>query len=293
MLVIVGLLLALLVSILLTMLQYHTNLAGTISLLSDNNNPSLVSLLKEIQILQSVFLFIIPAFTAAWLFERNTLGYFGMKKIPGGSVLFFTVLIMFVSLPLINWMVTLNEMMKLPEAMKGIETWMKTAEDQAAQITESFLNVHSTGGFVVNMLMIAVIPAIGEELLFRGLFQRLFGEWFRNIHIAIFLSAFLFGAIHLQFYGLLPRMMLGVMFGYLYLWTGTLWVPVLAHFINNGAAVVISYLSNNGVIHTGYENFGSTDNMFLVAGSVAFTATLLYGIYRVGRIRDEAAGSRQ
>jgi len=283
MLIIVGLILAVLGGLILTMIQYHANMAEAVLLISNINDPSSLPLLKELQILQSVLLFIVPAGFAGYLFERSSTGYFGMKKVPSGSILLMILLIIMVSLPLINWMVSLNEMMKLPAIFRGMEQWMKEAEDQAAQITETFLDVHSIGGFAVNMLMIAVIPAIGEELLFRGLFQRLFGEWFKNIHVAIFLAAFLFGAVHLQFYGLLPRMMLGVMFGYLYLWTGTLWTPIFAHFLNNGAAVLVSYLSNTGVIHADYEKFGSTDNVFLIAGSVLFTGVLLYGIFMISR----------
>jgi uncharacterized protein len=283
MVVIVGLILAVFGGLILTMIQYHTNMAEAVLLISNINDPSSLPLLKELQILQSVLLFIVPAVIVGYLFERSSLGYFGMNKFPSGSILLMILLIMMVSLPLINGLVSLNEMMKLPATFSGMEKWMKETEDQAAQITEKFLDVHSVGGFSVNMLMIAVIPALGEELLFRGLFQRLFGEWFKNIHVAILLAAFLFAAVHLQFYGLLPRMMLGVMFGYLYLWTGTLWAPVFAHFLNNGAAVLVSYLSNTGVIHADYEKFGSTDNVFLITGSVIFTGALLYGIFLIRR----------
>jgi len=283
MLIILGLVLAVLGGILLTMIQYHADMAKAILLLSNINDPSVLPLLKELQILQSVLLFIIPAGIAGYLFERSSLGYFGLNKVPSGSILLMILLIMMFSLPMINGMVSLNEMMKLPAVFRGIEQWMKEAENQAAQITETFLDVHTIGGFAVNMLMIAVIPAIGEEMLFRGLFQRLFGEWFKNIHIAIILAAFLFSAVHLQVYGLLPRMILGVMFGYLYLWTGTLWAPVFAHFLNNGAAVLVSYLSNTGIIHADYEKFGSTDNVFLITGSVVFTGMLLYGIFMICR----------
>jgi membrane protease YdiL (CAAX protease family) len=283
MLVSVGLILAVMGGLLLTMIQYHLTMAEAVLFLSNSNDLASLPLLKELQILQSVLLFIVPAILVGYLFDRSSFGYFGMKKIPSGSVLLMILLIMMVSLPLINGLVSLNEMMKLPTAFAGMEKWMKETEDQAAQITENFLDVHSIGGFAVNMLMIAVIPAIGEELLFRGLFQRLFGEWFKNFHVAIFLAAFLFAAVHLQFYGLLPRMMLGVMFGYLYLWTGTLWAPVIAHFLNNGAAVLVSYLSNTGVIHADYEKFGSTDNIFLITGSVLFTGALLYGIFMISR----------
>jgi hypothetical protein len=283
MLVITGLIVAVLGGLFLTMIQYHADMGKAILLLSDVNDPSSLPLLKELQILQSIFLFIIPAFIAGALFEQSAAGYFGMNKVPSGMILLLIFLIMMVSLPLINVLVSLNEMMKLPAALGGMEKWMKETEDQAAQVTEKFLDVHSIGGFGVNMLMIAIIPAIGEEMMFRGLFQRLLGEWFKNIHVSIFITAFLFAAIHLQFYGLLPRMMLGVMFGYLYLWTGTLWAPVFAHFINNGSAVLISYLSNSGAIHADYEKFGSTDNVFLITGSLIFTGALLYGIFIINR----------
>lgn len=283
MLIIVGLILAVLAGISLIMIQYHADMAKAISVLSNADETSCIPLLKELQMLQSLFLFIFPALIAGTLFEQSPIGYFGMRKVPSGAILLIILIIMMVSLPLINGMVSLNEMMKLPASLGGMEKWMKETEDQTARITEEFLDVHSMGGLAVNMLMIAVIPAIGEEMIFRGLFQRLLGEWFRNIHVAVFLAAFLFGAVHFQFYGLLPRMMLGVMFGYLYLWTGTLWAPVFAHFLNNGAAVLISYLSNTGVIHADYEKFGSTDNVFLITGSVIFTGALLYAIFMISR----------
>ena len=271
--------------VLLTMLQYHTNMTKAMVLLSGIDDPSVTSLLKEMQIIQSVFLFIVPGFIAGYLFESSGWGYFGMQKKPGWIVLLLIVFIMFLSLPLVNWMVSLNEMMRLPASLSGLEDWMQSAEEQADKITKTFLDVQSFGGFAVNLLMIAIIPAIGEELLFRGLFQRLFKEWFRNVHVAIFLSALLFGLVHLQFYGLLPRVMLGVCFGYLYFWTGTIWVPVFAHFLNNGAAVVISWLSNIGVVQADYEKIGSTDNAFLIAGSLVFTGMAMYGAFWFARIR--------
>jgi len=287
MLVIIGLIIAVVGGLLLIMMQYHADLAKATLLLTDANNPSSVFILKELQIIQSVFLFIVPAFIAGALFDQSATGYFGMNKIPTGRAFLIIFLLMMVSAPVISELVSLNEMMKLPSALGGMEKWMKDTEEEAAQITVKFLDVHSVGGFLVNMLMIAIIPALGEEMMFRGLLQRLLGEWFKNIHVSIFVTAFIFGAIHLQFYGLLPRMMLGVMFGYLYLWTGTLWAPVFAHFINNGTAVLISYLSNRGAIHANYENFGSTDNLFLIILSLVLTGFLLYRLFIINKRKTQ------
>ena len=194
MLIILGLIVALMGSLFLTMIQYHADMTKAILLLSNANDPSTLPLLKELQILQSIFLFIVPALVAGALFERSSTEYFGMNKVPSGMILMIIFLIMMVSLPLINGLVSLNEMMKLPPALGGMENWMKETEDQAAQITEKFLDIHSMGGFAVNLLMIAIIPAIGEEMMFRGLLQRLLGEWFKNIHVSILVTAFLFGA---------------------------------------------------------------------------------------------------
>jgi len=258
---------------------FNINLFKDLSIINDFDNPSSVSLLKYLQIIQSIGLFIIPAILAGIFFGGNSSGYLGINKHSVSSVFLATFLIMFVSLPVISWLTSINEMMRLPETLKGIEQWMKETENEASKITETFLNVNTTGGLLVNILMIAVIPSLGEELFFRGVLQRLFSEWFKNIHIAVLITAFVFGAIHFQFYGMLPRIFLGIIFGYLFYWTGSLWVPVFAHFINNGTAVFISYLMNRGFISTRYEDFGSTNNVFLITGSVFLTGFLLFGIY--------------
>jgi len=272
--------------ILLAIPLFHVNLFTDLSVYTDFQNPGSVSLLKYLQIIQSISLFILPAVLAGFLFGGNTGNYLGLNKLATGRIFLATILIIFVSLPVINWATSLNEMIKLPDFLKGVEDWMKETEEKAAGLTEAFLNVNSTGGLLVNLLMIAVIPAIGEELFFRGLLQRLFSEWFRNVHLAIFFTAFLFAAIHLQFYGFLPRMLLGVLFGYLFFWTGSLWVPVFAHLLNNGSAVIISFLANRGTISSGYEDFGATNDLFLIAGSILFTAGLLYLIYRTTRHKE-------
>ena len=193
---------------------------------------------------------------------------------------------MFVSLPAINWIISVNEMMKLPTALHGMEQWMKDTENEAAQLTGAFLKTNTIGGLGVNLIMIAIIPAIGEEMLFRGILQRLFSEWFRNIHVAILFTAFIFGAVHLQFYGILPRMILGIIFGYLFFWTGSLWLPIFAHFLNNGSAVMVSFLVSRNMVKQEYENFGSTDNVFFIMSSIVLTGLLLFWVYRCARKKE-------
>jgi membrane protease YdiL (CAAX protease family) len=249
--------------------------------MSDFGKVKSIGLLKYFQVIQSFGLFIIPALLAGYFFQRNSRRFLCLDRPSKWQIYLGTLVLMFASLPFINWMVTVNEAMHLPGFLKGVEDWMRITEDEAAKLTEAFMNMPTFGGFLFNMLMIAVLPAIGEEFLFRGLLQRLLKEWLGNIHFAIFMAAFLFSAMHMQFYGFFPRMLLGIMFGYLFYWSGSLWVPICAHFINNGSAVIFSYLGQRGLLSGNYEDFGATENVFLILMSGLIIPVLFFFIYRL------------
>jgi uncharacterized protein len=270
-----------LIGMLLARPLFGVGMKEIISALSDVDNLQTIRVLKYFQVIQSFGLFIIPVLLAGFFFEGSSVRYLSLDKPSRWPVYLITLVLMYASLPFINWMVTANESMKLPEFMKGLEDWMKTTEEEAAKLTDVFMKMPTFGGFLFNLVMIALLPAIGEEFMFRGLLQRLLREWLGNIHIAIFISAFLFSAMHMQFYGFFPRMLLGIMFGYLFYWSGSLWVPVCAHFINNGSAVIFSYLGQHGFLQGDYENFGATENVFLIVVSGLATAALLYLVYRL------------
>ncbi len=130
--------------------------------------------------------------------------------------------------------------MTLPGVLKPIEEWMRTKEEEASKMVIAFLTVRNGWDFVLNMFMIAVLPAVAEELMFRGGVQRSFSKVFASPHAAIWITAFVFSVIHFQFFGFLPRLLLGALFGYIYVWTKSLWYPMFAHFLNNGYAVCMS-----------------------------------------------------
>lgn len=150
-----------------------------------------------------------------------------------------TFTFMIVNSYFIEW----NENFKFPEFMAGFERWARETEDQAAALTEQFTNFSHFGEYLLGMLVISILPGIGEEIMFRGVLQNSLHRWTKNPHIAIWVSAFIFGAIHMQFFGLVPRMMLGAVFGYLYVWSGNIWYPIIAHAINNGIGVTIAYVT--------------------------------------------------
>ncbi len=140
----------------------------------------------------------------------------------------------------------------------SFEDWAKQSEETLKVLTEHVVNFTSPFHFILAIVVIGVIPAIGEELLFRGLIQNLLIKAFSNAHLGIWISGFAFAAIHMQFYGLAPRMMLGVVFGYLYHWSGNLSVAMVAHFINNGLALFFLYLGTLGTIEITPEQMESS-----------------------------------
>jgi len=271
-----------LLGILVAIPLFGFNFNSLLSLSGNYDDPGTLRLLEYLQILQSFGLLIIPPLLAGFFFERNAPGYLHLDKPSRLMVFLLTLILMFVSLPVTNWMVSVNEMMKLPHFLKGVEDWMKSSEEEAGRLTVAFMKMPSFGGFLFNLAMIALLPAIGEEFLFRGLLQRLFKEWLKNVHVAIFITAFLFSAIHLQFYGFLPRFLLGLILGYLFYWSGSLWVPVFAHFINNGMVVVICFLSQRGLMDGDYEKFGATDSVSLIVAGFLGTVICLWLIARFG-----------
>ena len=200
-----------------------------------------INLYKGIQIFSSIGIFVIPAMIFSYLKTGNSLQYLQWKKNIEVNPTIFSVFIMVVAFPILLVLMIGNQAMVLPDFLQGLESWMKEQEEQLAGLTEAFLRMDGFGDFLLNLLMIAIIPAIGEEMLFRGGLQKLLQDWTQKPHLAIFISAAIFSAIHVQFYGFVPRMVIGMLLGYLFYWSGNLWYPIIGHFINNGVQVVAVY----------------------------------------------------
>jgi membrane protease YdiL (CAAX protease family) len=212
----------------------------------------------------------VPALVFAKLDSNKMVAYLSLHKKPFFYSLICAVLIMLCAQPLINWMAELNSQMPAP-------AWMHQSEKDAAEVTKIFLQMDGINDLLINLFMIALIPAIGEELLFRGLFQPLFHKLTNNPHLGIWLSAILFSALHMQFLGFFPRMFMGAAFGYLLLWSGSLWLPMIGHFVNNAGAVLIAYLIQKNGISQEVETVGAGDGGTLyVVVSAAMVFVLLF-----------------
>jgi membrane protease YdiL (CAAX protease family) len=194
--------------------------------------------LREMQFLTQLGSFIFPALLTAYLFSENYKDYLYLNTPFNGSTVFWTILSMIFVLPFLNLITQLNQQLVLPDFLKGVEEYMKTMEETNSKLIESMLRAEDIQAIIFNVLIVAVFAAIGEEFIFRGVLQRIFSQMIRNKHIVIWSVAFLFSFIHFQFYGFIPRLLLGAYFGYLLYYTKNLWIPVLAHFTNNFIGVV-------------------------------------------------------
>ncbi len=221
------------------------------SSLTDLQNENTIFSLKFLQALSSVGIFIVPPFLFAYL-SGNSLSFKSVSR----QQLMLTAVIMFFAMPLINGLSLWNEQLHLPGFLESVEAWMRAAEAKAKAITEAFLAVNTPLGLAVNILIIAIIPALGEELLFRGVVQKELSKWSGKVHLSIWITAFLFSAIHLQFLGFFPRFLIGGLLGYMFYWSGSIWLPILAHFVNNAVAVILYYMVAKGRLEADVETIG-------------------------------------
>lgn len=220
---------------------YDINILTNPTSLSNLSDPTVIAALKLMQVFSASGTFIIPPFIAAFLFSKEPINFLALKKSPAPVIALAVIGLVLFSSPLINQMMVWNQQMILPEFLKTFEVWMKNTEAKATEVTLAFMKMNSAIDFLLVFLMIALLPALGEELVFRGIIQQLFKKLIANSFLAILFTSIIFSAIHMQFYGFFPRMMLGLLLGYLLEWSGSLWLPILLHFLNNGAAVVMAY----------------------------------------------------
>ena len=196
--------------------------------------------LHATQFFANIFLFFLPAAGVAYLCSKQPAKFLFMRKITDSRVVILTALMLLFILPLIDVTAYINAKMQLPEFMAPVENWMRSTEDLATDLTEKMLSEEGVIPFIINILVIGVMAGVFEELLFRGALLTILREKMKNPHIAIWIIAFIFSAIHLQFYGFIPRLILGAVFGYMLYWSNSIWVPVIAHFLNNSIIVIVT-----------------------------------------------------
>jgi membrane protease YdiL (CAAX protease family) len=231
------------IAITIIMALYGTDTLMDISNLQfkSSNTTSALYLLQVIS--TTVPIFIAPVFFS-YVVVKEPGDYLKAGSRFSWMLLLVTFFIMFISSPLMELLSNINQKMVLPPFLSGVENWMKASEASAQKLTVAILKMDTVADMLKNLFLVGLLTAVAEEFMFRGVLQTILQRWTKNTHAAIWIGAALFSAFHMEFYGFLPRMFLGGLFGYLVAWSGSIWPAVWAHFLNNGTAVVVTYLYN-------------------------------------------------
>jgi membrane protease YdiL (CAAX protease family) len=233
--------------------------------------PNFIPAIWIMQLTGTTFpIFAAPVFFA-FIIVRDTDEYIKPSFNFPWILLLMVLAIMFISNPVIEFLSNLNQKMVLPHFLK----WMRDSEDNAQKLTEAMLQMKTIWDLIIDVLLIGLLTAIVEEFMFRGCLQTIFIQWTKNTHAAVWITAILFSAFHMEFFGFLPRLMLGVLFGYFVAWSGSVWTGVWAHFINNGTAVIGTYLFQHKLIKINPDD----QHLFSYAGYIISLLIILFLLF--------------
>lgn len=265
--------------------------AGTIvSLINDLWGGELMASawgLRISSVFQMLFMFFMPAITLIIWNNEQPCHYLGIKKLNYGVFLvLLAVIILVVAMPFISLLTQINQVLIFPDFLRELEIWMQELEQSAEKTTNLLLSGESIIDYLSNLFFIAVIAAIAEEVFFRGVLQQLLVRRFKNKHTGVWSAALIFSLMHLQFYGFLPRIVLGALLGYLFVWTRNLWIPIIIHFLNNALVITFNFFLKDNSVYQEIEN-PSLTMLFIFSGILSLCIMLwLLWIYRAKAIKD-------
>lgn len=234
-----------------------------------------VAMMRIVTVLQDIFVFIVPALVTALIATRQPVRLLALQHMPSPMSCLLAIATLLVASPAMDVVIRLNASVHLPESMQHIEQALRAMEDSAEDTVGLMLGQHTPLNLVVNVLIVGVLAGFSEELFFRGALQRLLGTGVMGRHAAIFTAAIIFSALHMQFFGFVPRMLLGIYFGYLLVWSGSIWLPMIVHAFNNSMFVVMQYATGSGELT---DTTGTSP--WLALGSAALTAAGLWLMWR-------------
>ena len=247
-----------------------------------------VTAIRITQMLTTIGAFLIPALLFAYCQDRMWFNYNAANRKPPYSMTNIVLILSITLLPIVGVLSAFNQNIMPQEG--AVAEFMRNMEEAANHILELVTRQHTTWDLIANLLIFAVLAGVCEEFFFQGALQPLMMKWTKNPHIGILITALIFSALHFQFYGFIPRFVLGVYLGYLFFWSRSLWLPILAHVLHNALSILIDYTLQGRGIDT--DNLQFTD----VRGSIppAISCTLvsamaivyLWRTYRDG-IKDE------
>lgn len=276
-LILSGLVLSQIIGALLCQLLYDVSFFSSTQDVFDPQNKKLIDAMKLLQFFNALGVFIVPSIL--FLHFRGVSFYTYLKLnssvyVKGVLAIFMMALAM---IPVANFLGALNAMLPLPDFL----SFLKDIEAQTLLITEQFLVMDTLMDLFLMLGLIGFVAAVGEELLFRGVLQNLFQEWFGSPHIAIWLTAFLFSVIHFQYHAILPRFVLGALIGYVYVNSGNLRSAMLLHFFYNSTLVLLTFFIQHGGLDSSWEEVGAEGLMLALISVLVLVVLLLRRIPKI------------
>ncbi len=237
-----------------------------------------VGYIRVSQVVGTLIMFLAPAFLHIHLNHGNVVGYLKLKEKTSWQYIIIATLMIIAIQPLVSMLGHYNQNIQLPEALLSWEEFFKSSTESTNKILQLFFSDKSILGLIINIVIVAGLAAFAEEIFFRGCLQPIIQRITKNIHLAVWITAIIFSAIHFDFYGFVPRILLGAVLGYFFVYTNNLWVPILVHFLNNTMAVILEYVPvENGSI---LDNFDPEKDFVYVIGSVIITSFLFILLIR-------------
>lgn len=242
---------------------------------------------RILQSFGSVGTFMLPPLFFSYLSERKWFSYNRMNRAPGYTMSNIVIVMSLVLLPIVWILADWNEGWKLPEALAGLDEWMRRMDEQNSELVKLMSRDSRIGILLINIFVMAMLPAVGEELMFRGTVQPFLQKWTKSPHLAIWITAFIFSAIHFQISGFVPRMLIGAYLGYLCYWSGSLWLPILAHFMHNSMSILTDFV----MLRRGFDvdNLNYTDIhgwKYILGVAIVLAIGGIYLLWRNRRISE-------
>tara|TARA_B100000902_G_scaffold387255_1_gene431070 strand:+ start:23 stop:949 length:927 start_codon:yes stop_codon:yes gene_type:complete len=268
----------------LSFFLHHLLALGVVSLLYENGfdlffsydltSQTSVNILKIIQFFSATGTFITPLILYGYLTNFQ----YGFKTYFSRQAALLSIGVVLLIAPIVSFLIEFNMSINFPN-------WMLKFDKDSEVIVLAFLKMDSFIDLLVNLTVMAIIPAIGEELFFRGFVQKNIHRVLRNPHIAIIVTSILFSLIHFHLNGLIPRFILGCVLGYMFYWTKSLWIPIIAHFTNNALAIIISYpYFKSFDMAQNFNHYSETDLPQITDSAIIFSlfsvGILLYLLFR-------------
>ncbi len=257
------------------MMLIAATLIGGITLALPAESPSF---LYSSVTIQGIIGFIGTSILTAILVSKKPLYLLGIAKAPGIKPVAGIITAYIIAIPMLNQIIYWNSNMHLPASMAEFENILRQMEDANSTVSQNLLNGKSIWTLLLGVSIIGLLTGLSEELLFRGTLQRILGSKGAKI-AAIWISAFIFSTIHFQFFGFVPRLLLGAWFGYILLWTGSTWNCAIAHAINNSMVVIVTWISNQGLNVEALDNWGVSTSGFPIMASVSGLIFILFILY--------------